>query len=102
MLGTNHNKFTKKSAYKPLVQLHTREGRDMTPGLSSGGMQEHLKTSSQYKVCEGDSVVGKFWRNGFDQFFFVPLPHRANHFLVSIVTSHSLCQGQEGSCAHPF
>lgn len=65
MLGTNHNKFTKKNAYKPLVQLHTREGRDMTPGLSSGGMQDHLKTSSQYKVWSKAGGVGGYLGNTY-------------------------------------
>lgn len=50
MLGTNRKKFTKKNTYKSLVQLHAREGRDMTGGLHSGRMQEHLKTSSHFKA----------------------------------------------------
>ena len=48
MLGANREKFTKKKAYKPSVQLRTREGRDVPLGLSSAGIQQQLlKTSSQ-------------------------------------------------------
>lgn len=30
--------------------IQEREDRDMTHGLSSGGMQEHFKNSSRYEV----------------------------------------------------
>lgn len=63
MLGTNRKKCTKKNAYKPLVQLHAREGRDLTGGLKSRRMQEHLKTSSHFKAWSKARRAGEYLGN---------------------------------------
>lgn len=54
-------KRTEKNAYKPSVQLRTREGRDVPLGLSGAGIQQQqLKTSRWWEVCSKAGEVGGY------------------------------------------